>query len=168
MPKTKTTNILIEKSIFTRLEIQKTNTFIEKSIFNKPETKRNQYFHWTPFSIGHNKYFHWNINSGLKNIVNSNKERHSTVFHNGWDQNNKKISLKNPFSIGMRPKKQKLSLKKQVSIGLRPKKQTLSLKNTFSIGLKLKKTKTLIEKSIFNRPETPKKNRGARACAKCT
>jgi len=35
-------------------------------------------------------------------------------------------------------KKQTLSLKNRFSIGLRPKKQILSLKNPFSIGLKQK------------------------------
>jgi len=99
MPEAKKTKILIEKTIFNRLEAKKTNTFIEKSIFNRLDTKKN-------------KDFHSKINFNSAETKETKTPIEKSIF-NRSETKKTKILLENSIFNKPHTKKQTLSLKKQ-------------------------------------------------------
>ena len=90
MPEAKKTKILIEKTIFNRLEAKKTNTFIEKSIFNRLDTKKTKTF----------------IQKSISIVLKPKKQRLplKNLFSIGLRPKKQRFSLKILFSIGLTPK----------------------------------------------------------------
>ena len=88
-------------------------------------------------------------NSGPKHNTNSFKKRHSTVFHNAWDQKTNTV-IKKQFSIGLGPKNKDSQWKNkagpQNTVNSYEKRHSTVFHNAWD-----QKTNTFIEKSILNR-----------------